>query len=237
MFIYKKYKTLFAFFLICIMLYSCGAPRTIRKNFTFKYDGQNTEIEKLIKVNGYYTIAETHYDRVYSKEYSDKYTTVRDTFYMNYLFFKDGIFLWNMFVSDCNRPNCMSESLKKTAKDTTGDRKLYLIGTWGRYIICGDTIKTQIVHHRGSLNDMWSASEIDYKVLNNNTIIQIDEKPLHYMTQSDWANWYQIKKERKYKPATFVQVEVVPNSDCWLKKEKWFWKNDSIITKRIINGG
>ena len=32
------------------------------------------------------------------------------------------------------------------------------------------------------------------------------------------------KKGIKYHSATFVKVDTIPDSDCWLKKRKWSWE-------------
>jgi len=73
------------------------------------------------------------------------------------------------------------------------------------------------------LSPYWYAYEVWYKVIDRNTIIEIYSKPLHYMSESDWKIYYEAKKHEKKKlPAKFISIEVLPNSNCWLKKERWF---------------
>lgn len=216
--------------LILLLLFSsCSfhpeVPAIIKKNFTLRYDGQNHGIDTLININGYYTIPEKSTKFKETGHFPPNYTQVPDTFYMNYVFFNDGIFLWNMVVIDCPRPYCMSGKLKELAEDTTGKINNRLMGYWGLYTIHGDTIQTQFLHRKSSLNDDWICWEDNFKIIDKNTILQINAKPLHYMSESDWVNEELYKKERKYVPAVFVPVELLPIPDPWLKKEKWFWKD------------
>jgi len=210
----------------CSMTYKM--PLSLKENFTFQYTPEKKDLDSLININGYYTIIDIDSLR-YPKGFSgQKWEYVIDTFYMNYLFFDDGIILKNMFSSERTSDTIdLPKYLTRMAKDTTNSLKLW--GTWGTYIISGDTIKTQTIHPSGSLNDGWSGWENYFKVINRTTIKLIYAKPIHYLSPSDkkiYTEQYYQEKIKDVKPAIFIESELIPSSDCWMKKEKWFWKNE-----------
>lgn len=101
-------KNLLTIILLSTIGCSTKVPTSIQNNFTYKYDGQPTGIEKLINVDGYYCISVPETRRKYVKPWIKmNYETVLDTFYMNYFFFKDGMYLENFGFKDCVKPSCM----------------------------------------------------------------------------------------------------------------------------------
>ena len=71
----------------------------------------------------------------------------------------------------------------------------------------------------------WTAFEIWYKVLDKNTLLEINSFPIHYTSEIDKANYEQTKKKTKIYPTIYIQTTIIPSSDCWIKKENWFWCN------------
>lgn len=210
--------------IVSISLTSCAyftVPKHIKQGFTYCYDGKNTGIKSLLNIDGYYVIPKP-YDK-YGK--NAVYMHEIDTFYLNLMFFEDGIFVDNFY--DCNSERLMKneQNIPLYFKEIAEDKKatFYQSFNWGCYIISRDTIKVQFLNHPALLSPTWTAFEIWYKVIDRNTIIEIDSKPIHYMTKSDWDNNLKYKKERKIYPARFIPVDVMPSSDCWLKKKEWFW--------------
>ena len=180
-------------------------PKHIKQNFTYCYSEENTNIEDLININGYYieTTPYTRYD-FRTKE------TVLDTFYRRFMFLKDGLYLDTFLRYD---------SLSSTFLDS------YYIG---KYVISGDTIKVQYID-RPNPPSGHSAWETWFKVVSRDTIIKIYAIPLYKKSKSDWKNWYDYKPEWKAQivPAIFVPINLTPISNCWLKQKKWFWCSES----------
>jgi hypothetical protein len=227
----QRVKYLILCILICSSLFSCSffnrPPLYIQKHFTHRYDGGNSGIDSLIAINGYYTIAKPNIYRQYDKIFSTKYKVVQDTFYMNYVFFKDGIFLWNMSFNDCDSPKCITAKLKKDGKDSLN--RFY--GNWGIYSVNGDTIIVQYIHKCSSLNDSWTAWESKFKVIDRKTILEFDVRPLYRKSKSELIYWENHKKGLKFEPANFIPTEILPASKTWLKKGKWIQKNKNNIKK------
>ncbi|MDR2083369.1 MAG: hypothetical protein LBP67_00005, partial [Bacteroidales bacterium] len=99
---------------------------------------------------------------------------------------------------------------------------------WGRYIICNDTLKMQWIQRPMNLNDYpWISFEIWYKIIDKNTLERIYTRPI-FKQQSDIDTYYNYTQLTfKYEPAKFIATSVLPSSDGWIKKQKWFWKNES----------
>jgi hypothetical protein len=216
-------------FAIASMINGCAypMPKYLRNNFTYRYTPSQKGLDTLIDINGYYTDME-----ITSRTVSDSwwsYRNVPDTFYMNYLFFEDGIVIKNVFGSDgSSSPEKLPKFLAGIAKDTT--QAMALWGTWGTYIVSGDTIKTQFIHPSGSLNDGWSGWEDHFKVINRQSIKLIFKRPLHPMGYADrkrYSQEYYAESIKDEKPAVFIKCVAIPNSDCWMKDKKWFWKNEA----------
>jgi len=203
-------------------------PPYLKKHFTFLYTPNEKELYSLIHTDGYYTTIEIRTHRIPKGFSGQKSEFITDTTYMNYLFFKDGIVLSNMWpsVGTWDTVN-LPIFLTKMAQDTTNTLKL--LGTWGTYIISEDTIRMQIIHPSGSLNDGWSGWEDHFKILNKKTIKLIYTKPIHYLSPSDkkiYTEQFYQERIKDEKPAIFIKSKAIPNSDCWMKKERWFWKSE-----------
>ncbi len=214
-------------FSICL-LSSCGVPKLIQNNFTLNYDGSSTSIDSLLNIKGYYVMSKTYIGGASEKpNYNGKYYQVLDTFYMNYLFFPDGMYVRNFGYGD-GSPNSISKYFENIHNDSLGNRaKSFSISSyWGTYKIQNDTLVVQSINNPAPPK-VWYAIEEYFKIIDSVTIIQIGEKPLHKMTEYDWKYWEEKQKERKYLPATFIPTSVLPSSNSWLKNEPWFWSNES----------
>ncbi len=186
-------------------------PKTLSYNFTYKYTDSKKELNDLIHLDGYYSEMQ------------------QDDFYMNYLFFSDGLAIQNLYGSDrSSSPDKLPDFLINMAKDTTNEMKL--LGRWGTYILSNDTIKAQFIHTAISLNDGWSGWEKHFKVINKETLQLIYLKPLHHLTASDKKNYtkeYYREILKNHPPAIFIKAEAIPNPNCWMKKKKWFWEDET----------
>ena len=139
------------------------------------------------------------------------------------MFFEDGIHLDNFSLRSINKPS------------TSG---FYKHAHWGRCTISGDTIKTKWAAIYPPLNGPPYAFERWYIVIDRNTIKEIFSKPLHATTPREMAYYLETYTYKECQPATFVPMDTLPNSDyCWLKKEKWFWRNEEDWKTHIENFG
>ena len=226
--------TLISTSLLSTSCWSPRMPKNLNTNFTFKYTPGISGLDSLVKLNGYFTQIESE----------------PDTFYMNYLFFNDGIVIKNMVgydksipVEDNERvnksPNQLSNHLYEMTRDTNNN--LIIWGIWGTYRVSSDTIKTQSVYQGTNLNDGWYGWEEHFYILDDTTLVQTAIKPLHYnanpLDQKLLADKVKMKK-----PLRFIPAKAVPNSDCWLKDESWFWKNENDFLnykkkKTVANNG
>ncbi|MFN0188230.1 MAG: hypothetical protein ACKVQV_05970 [Bacteroidia bacterium] len=203
----------------CLSFISCGfkVPSIIKQEFKYCYDGKNTGIDSLINIHGYYSIGQT-LDRSGTDAI---YKHIIDTFYLNFMFYQDGTFLYNFGDYDNNIP----EYFKNVIEVTNKGKKhwFYRNNKWGRYIVTNDTIKAQWYHMPCSLNDGWYDGEVWFKVINRNELKKIFvPKAINIKEKVDENLIPQVE----YFPAKFISVEILPKSNCKLKQEKWFWCNN-----------
>ena len=151
------------------------------------------------------------------------------------MFFKDGIFLYN--IADIYSIG-ISKYFEQVDKNTEEGKRdmFYRAFYWGCYVICGDTIKTQYINPP-SIGDGYPVGmlfEEWFKVIDKNTVKNIfmrglkGDKKIMYdakTMEGDRYSWY----DNTYTllPAKFIPTPVVPGSDCWLKYKKWFWCDEN----------
>ena len=217
----------FLFFLSCTTF---KVPKYIQQHYTIKYPHGTGGLDSLININGYYSYQEINPNHrfIKGKLFSSDYIVVYDTSYINYVFFYDGMFLWNMGTTQCYKPECMEQSIERVNKDSSKKAGELLYGCWGSYKLSGDTIITQYIQQQHSLNDSWTAWQEEFKILDKNTIIQINRKPIDNRSAQYMRAWENDSVNRKYQTATFIHLNTLPKSNCWLKKERWFMQNDTI---------
>lgn len=214
--------------LLIIVSSSCSyfiVPGHIKKGFTFKFDGNKTNIDSLINIDGYYVVSSTFNRPVYSGKFKTKTSFELDTLFENFLFYRDGIYVKNIHDWIGNKDD-LNSYFKEVIHDKTGKikRTYYNCTNWGGYRIFNDTIKVQVIYKPrfGDADPSWHDDELWFKVIDRNNIIQIETIPIHKMNSSDKRKWEIDQKEIKYHSATFVKTDTLPDSDCWLKKRKWF---------------
>ncbi|GHU71835.1 hypothetical protein FACS189413_14060 [Bacteroidia bacterium] len=199
----KKQMMLFALLFCC---FSCvSQKREIIAKSTIKLEGKNTNIRDLIEIDGYYS----------SLEHRTKGGT---------MFFEDGIFVNFSFDIDVSEEDIKANMSKSVAGRIKNNQLQW--GSWlGVYTIEGDTI---IVHYymRGSWWTPWYASEVRFKVIDRTTILPIYLRDF-LLTEEQYYKEYNRSPWIKNKIACFHPANSLPSSDCWLKEEKWIWRNES----------
>jgi hypothetical protein len=206
----SMFEKLSILFLTVVICSSCGctAPKFIKDNFTYCFDGIDTGIDSLINVEGYYVIFDIERDSR-----------------LHLMFYKDGTYIEGFSSSYYKSIQSLFEEMMNDPNKLKGFHKYR---EWGRYIICSDTIKVQTVERpgAGSMSRIWWFSEVWFKIIDRNTIVGI------YPTKSlvRYPEGIEVKNYmRNYGiPARFYPLSVKPNSDCFLKKEDWFWCNEEL---------
>jgi hypothetical protein len=220
----------------CSLLFSHKAPKYIKEGFNFCYNGQPTGIDSIINIDGYYSITNTFNEPVFSNSFNREIIEYELDSLNGYLmFFEDGTFISGFHDTNPERINKTKSNMSEYMHEITENNNLgvssyfYEGFSWGRYYISCDTIKGQHVKRpiKGSTNSFWYAYEVWFKVIDRNTIIEIYRKPIHIMTDSDWNNFQHGQKKRLTNPAKFFPVKEIPNSNGWIKYEKWFWCDEN----------
>jgi hypothetical protein len=213
------------FFVSCKSVYYT-APKEIKNEFTYKYDGKETHIDSLLSINGYY---------IGNSYYIDDMPW-HDTIYLkgNMIFFKDGMYTADILSSIyyLHRNKNISEYFCDIHRDDSLGipNDFYERRIWGRYLLCGDTIKVQYVVRPVlySSSSSWDARELWYKIINKDMILLVFAKPIG-ISKNEKRYYYERERKRKpitLLPNTFVPTKVLPSSNGWLKQEKWFWYNE-----------
>lgn len=201
--------------------FSWLTPRFIKKNYTFLYDGGYTGIDTLINNKGFYITPRKIMD----------YGEVRTSNSM-VLFYEDGLCVTgalnfkdeNELYTDKILPILVNgEMIRDKNKDSLDF--FYQLNVWGKYEIIGDTIKVQFIRRAYSLNSGWNMFQKWYKIINHNQIQEIAW--IRY--DNDNKKWIIVdynKSNITPIPSTFIPLEAIPPPDAWIKKEKWFWRNE-----------
>ena len=205
--------------------YYPNIPKSIENSFTYCYAGKNTGLDTLINIDGYYR--EMSFNKRsptvggFLKDTSIYYI---DTSYHYFMFYEDGIFVYNIRDSyyDVNKKELVKKDVSLFMKDfienTENSARQFYSNFWGGYIICGDTIRMQSMYKGMSLNSGWHLGEVWYKIIDKNTILCINSFNLPEMSRP---------KERTHYPVVFFPIPEKPKSDrSWILREKWFWCNE-----------
>ena len=197
----KRQSIIFILLLCC---FSCASQkREIISKSTIKLDGRNTNIRDLMEIDGYY----------YMSEYPDSNCR---------MFFEDGTWVDFSFKRGLSE-NEIKTNMSKSVNTRVKDKQVRWGRDWGVFRIQNDTI---IVHRyfRGSFWEVWSLSEERYKIVDRETIRRVYIRGLlkaddsYYKSNSPW---------RVNDNFHFLSADSLLSSDCWLKEEKWIWRNES----------
>ena len=81
-----------------------------------------------------------------------------------------------------------------------------------------------------------------FKIIDRTSIKLIYRRPLYYLSPSDreiYTEQYYRDRLKNEEPAIFIKSDAIPSSDCWMKKESWFWKNEKdyieYMNKKMAN--
>lgn len=197
-------KRYFLFILVTLSLEACASRP---KGFTYYFNNQDTGLDTLLNIKGYYTIKEC--------AVGDK------PFYTKVLFYPNGIVRVGTSF-DYNTDNSCYEGTSTTAGCLTVP--------WGIYQIYGDTIKTQIyLDARGGWGGPRLVAFRDYLIKSKTELTLINIYCIDKNTF--WCNKDPINTCPKV--SKFHPLEAIRNwEECPLLKKKWFTEPPKVKSKR-----
>lgn len=183
--------------LISILLslaYSCSSGP---KDFTYKYKGEYTGLDKLINIDGYYVVQRE----------------CDSAFFSMFMFYPDGLFTIAT----------TSEILPELADcfENGGKDKICKYPSWGTYFVENDTIKTQVIRQEGiGLCTIFR----DYKILPDGNLMNISDYVHPENTKIGYMkNYPSFFENRCMEKAQFVPLNKKRNVQaCPYIKSKWF---------------
>ena len=195
MLIRNRKNLMFLIFLIS----SCYTPKYIKDSFNgtkYCYYPQQKVRDSMLRTNGYYQFKEIR-ESYHRYTVNGKWTYKIDTQYTNIVFYKDGLLINDYFTD-------------------------YKGGSWGRFIIDNDIVKTLAMYEPGGMTSYFR--ETWFKLINKDSLVFLCSKPDGKMTDED-VNQYQLKKnKRNITFYRFVPSDSIPDANnCWIKQKKWFW--------------
>lgn len=194
---------LFFTFLLCVL--SCASQkREVIAKSTIKLEGRNTNIRDLIDIDGYYSKANC-------KECNS---------IAGIMFFDDGIWVDFRFKKDVTGEEIKVNMWDNVASGLDHKRTIRWGENWGIYEIHNDTIIVSIFGYGYIIGNFWI--EQRYKILDRNNIQLVYAKSLlkkdENNDESPWVGSFNYQ---------FIPANLLPSSDCWIKEQKWTWRNES----------
>jgi hypothetical protein len=195
-------------FLLLLVVSCASQKREIIAKSTIKLEGQNTNIRNLIEIDGYYQDTDT-------LQYSS---------YM--MFFEDGVWATFHVITYVRlSENERRAKIPKSVKNWMEKKEMNWVHRWGVYKIVEDTLVVYY-YDKGHFWKGWSFYETRYKVIDRTTILPIYSKGLlktdeQYDKTINFNPWIK-NRDKLY----FNSADSLPSSDCWLKEEKWIWRNE-----------
>lgn len=188
-------KKILLFPILLIMLLGC---QSYPKNFTYYYSDQNTGLDKLIDIDGYYI----------SQHGCDS------AFYSMYMFYPNGLF------TIATTRKILSELTD--CFENGGVSTICHYPLWGTYKVEGNLIKTQVIRTEGHGCVIFR----DYRILPNKNIVNVsDYIQSQYTNLGYMSNYPSFVSSECSKEAVFYPLQSKRDSTaCPFLKKKWFWE-------------
>lgn len=179
----------------------------------------------MINLNGYYVIYRQNKNDFSNGSDNSSAYQIYDSLPIKIFFCKDGIYVDNFHVGFIKQSDVQTyfNNIHGTKVDTIPIK--YEISFCGTYRITGDTIIAQS-YFLGSLNAGYYGIEEWYKIIDKQTIKSIYAYPIGLDVSEEQLQEFWYNTDR-YSTGKLVPLEKLPSSECWLKKEKWFWCDES----------
>jgi hypothetical protein len=208
--------------LIVFMLIACvscnnskSLSKEIENNFTNRLEGHTIALSNKINTGGIY--------RYWRKDESgrpQKIPNTNDTAYIDMIFYGDGTFAWNIYPLSGYKNY---EEYFKAVISKGPDHLFYKSHYWGIYSISNDTIKAQYLMH-ASPGTPWYTGESWYLIKSPTTlqlILFTDIEKRKEKNTPGYTNYPDRASLVEFKP-----VSPIPPPYGWIKKEKFFWRNE-----------
>ena len=186
-------KKIYLVVFLALLFYNCGGP----KNFTYRYENKDTELDKLVDIDGYY-ISPYGCDSI---------------FYSIYMFYPNGLF------TIATTSEILPEIIDCFGNG--GQSRICKYPLWGTYRIEGDLIKTQAIRQEGNMCVIFR----DYKILSDGSIVNIsDYVEPKYTNLGYMENYPSFKENPCPQKAEFYKLKTKRDStECPFLIKKWFW--------------
>ena len=193
------------FFVSLLCYFSCvSQKKEIISKSTIKLEGKSTHISDLINIAGYYSKANC-------KKCNSK---------AGIMFFDDGIWVDFRFKKDVTEEEIKINMWKNVASGIDYKNTIRWGENWGIYEIHNDTIIVSIFGYGYIMGDFWI--EQRYRILDRNNIQLVYAKSLLKKDENnDESPWMEPFNYQ------FISADSLPSSDCWIKEQKWTWRNES----------
>jgi hypothetical protein len=200
------------------------------------FDGVAKNYDSIIYLNGYYEeiVATTKpylfWDGI--PHYTSK--TVM-------MFFEDGTCVYEIVGFDSSEKYELffDEIVANPKRQESFSNSYY----WGLYRINHDTLSMTCIDHISFGYPPWVLKKFTYLIQDKKTIKRLKEK--RYATdvsfgevktyETDYNDFYISSNDTTFfYPAHFIPLDKLPNSDCWLKKNKWFWCDEEKYNEYML---
>lgn len=200
-------------------------PQPILNQFSLCYENNEVEAANVLRFDGYYK------EQMIISNYDITGNTLLsiDTSYRNIVFFKDGIVQMDIWDSNLERTKKGQTDIQLYVDDLIINPKVRQVflesREWGIFRIVNDTIIIQYFNHPARLAP-WYAIEAKFKIKDSTSLERVMSRKMGIT--DDERERQQSRKDISVvrNPATFVPLNNIPPSDCWLKRQKWFWCNE-----------
>ena len=192
------------FFLITA---SCASQkREMISKSIIKLEGKSSNIRDFIEIDGYY----------------QREDSIRGTAYQ--MFFEDGTYVAILWFKEGVTERMKRENLSQAIYSWKQKGQIRWGIRWGAYKIEKDTIVGQFFQKGTLIDGWWECVEEKYVIIDRKTLRPIYFKSLFKEDEKSETNPYEISEENSiYK---FIPADSLPSSDCWLREEKWIWRNE-----------
>ncbi len=183
-------------------------PRSISKNYTLCSNGEETSLDSLIAINGYYSseivdTSEGYYDTSVADTLIDSSTRGGHSI----VFFSDGKVAYSIYHFDHLKQIIDTNELS----EKEFDRYFF---NWGNYTVSRDSIIVQyVVIPYFNLNKVWQSYELIFRIKNSNTLTLLFRAPLN-LSESSVNNTYEKDKGMEnrgiYSDFVFEESDFLP---------------------------
>jgi len=218
-------NNVFVFLTALFLTSSCVYSRMsgpLKKEFAAVYTNQNTGLDSLLNINGYFTewFLKENEDLGGKVYFVDSIRQPR----INFMFLPNGLCMYGYYDS----PHHEVDFLK--VRTNRKKNIYYKSGTTfcGFYTLFNDTIHVKLVNRPTSLTRTWMAFEAWYKIIDKNTLQIIAHREITTSPEQRKNNSAEIKSldNAVVSPASFTPIAEIPfETIAWLVEKKWFWHN------------